>query len=440
MNFFLLIAIPLLGYSLRNYHKAFLWYFLFRIFLSNFVPFLAIAGLPQIRMSLVCDAWFIFLPILRYLIKANGKIVIPRLLPIFKPFAWMIFLILFSSIVSFLPFFNSINSAVLECISSYIFPLLFFAEIKQSEDLKFIIKGLMVVSIIAAIYGAFEAFMFRFMNPLVLYEQSLNPNNIDPLWVYETLARGSRGRVSSIFAHAIGCGCTMAIFTVFFLYIKGAHEKYIASNKLYYAAVFSSILLVGLCNCRSPYPLLLISLLALWNFRPFLRLATSGIILLVVFHSELSSFIDVFLSIFDKNIEQQMGGGSNVEMRTEQFEALIRAWLSGNPIIGEGAYATRYWLERKIGLLGGESIWISLLLETGLLGCFFYLYIMKNLVTLGQGYGKRLIFFFVVGWIVMKTATSTPGLDDSLFFMIMFCIAKMDMKLFPEKCELKSFK
>ena len=123
-----------------------------------------------------------------------------------------------------------------------------------------------------------------------------------------------------------------------------------------------------------------------------------------------------------------MGGGSNIEMRTGQFEALFKAWLSGNPIIGEGAYATRYWLDKKIGLLGGESVWISLLLDTGLLGCALYLYIMKSLVSLGGGgYGKRLIFFFVVGWIVMKTVSSTPGLDVSLFFMMMFCIAKMDI-------------
>lgn len=426
MNFFFMISIPLLGYSLYNYHRAFLWYFLFRIFLSNFTPFLAIAGLPQIRLSLVCDFWFLSLIVLNYVVK-KGMFELPEIPHVFRSFAWMCFLIILSSLFSFLPFSNSLNSAILECICSYVFPLLFFAEIKQRDDLKFIITGLMIICIIAAIYGILEAFVFKFTNPLILYEQSLNPNIKETLWTYETLSRGGRGRVSSIFAHPIGCGCTMSIFTVFFLYIKGAHENYIVSNKLYYVAVFSAILLVGLCNCRSPFPLLLIPLLALWNFKPLLKLAAIGVIFLVVFSTELSSFINVFLSIFDKKLESSMGGGSNIEMRTGQFEALFKAWLSGNPIIGEGAYATRYWLDKKIGLLGGESIWIRLLLETGLLGCFFYLYIMKNLVTLGQGYGKRLIFFFVVGWIVMKTATSTPGLEVSLFFMIIFCIAKMDI-------------
>ena len=428
MNFFLLIAIPLLGYSLYNYHRAFLWYFLFRIFLSNFVPFVAIAGLPQIRMSLVCDSWFLMLIVLNYVVK-NGLFEIPVVPPVFRSFAWMCFLIILSSLFSFIPLFNSMNSAVLACISSFIFPLLFFAEIRQSEDLKFIIAGMMVICIIAAIYGILEAFVFKYTNPLILYEQSLNPNIKDVTWVYNALDRGGRGRVSSIFAHSIGCGCTMSIFTVFFLYIKGAHENYIVSNKLYYVAVFSAILLVGLCNCRSPFPLLLIPLLALWNFKPLLKLAAIGVIFLVVFSTELSSFINVFLSIFDKKLESSMGGGSNIEMRTGQFEALFKAWLSGNPLIGEGAYATRYWLEKNIGLLGGESVWIALLLNTGLLGCFLYLIIMKNLVALGHSYGKKLIFFFVIGWLVVSSASSTPGLDVSLFFMMMFCIAKLDENL-----------
>ncbi|MDY6263406.1 MAG: hypothetical protein SPM09_03260 [Fibrobacter sp.] len=426
MNIFLFIAIPLLAYSLRNFHRAFLWYFLFRIFLNQFVPFLAIAGLPQIRMSLVCDSWFLMLVALNYVVK-NGMLKKTKMPSVFKPFVWMCFLIIISSTISFLPFFNSMNCAILECISSYMFPLLFFAKIRQNDDLKFIVTGIMIVCIIAAIYGILEAFVFKFTNPLILYEQMLNPNIKEELWTYDLFNRSGRGRVTSIFAHAIGCGCTMSIFTVFFLYIKSVHKNYIVSKKLYYIALISAILLVGLCNCRSPYPLLLIPLLALWNFKPFLKLATMGLILLVVFYTELSSYVDVFFSIFDKKLESSMGGGSNIEMRIGQFEALFKAWLSGNPVIGEGAFATRYWLDKKIGLLGGESVWICLLLNTGLIGCFLYIYIMKNLVLLGSGYGKRQILFFVAGWIIMNSASSTPGLDVSLFFMMMFCIAKMDV-------------
>ena len=216
MNFFFFFSIPILGYSLYNYHRAFLRYFLFRIFLSNFVPFVAIAGLPQIRMSLVCDSWFLMLIVLNYMVK-NGLFEIPVVPPVFRSFAWMCFLIILSSLFSFIPLFNSMNSAVLACISSFIFPLLFFAEIRQSEDLKFIIAGMMVICIIAAIYGILEAFVFKYTNPLILYEQSLNPNIKDVTWVYNALDRGGRGRGSSFFAHSIGCGCTMSIFTVFFM-------------------------------------------------------------------------------------------------------------------------------------------------------------------------------------------------------------------------------
>ena len=52
---------------------------------------------------------------------------------------------------------------------------------------------------------------------------------------------------------------------------------------------------------------------------------------------------------------------------------------------------------------------------------------MKNLISFSRVHGKRMLFFFVVGWVVMNSATSTPGLDVSLFFMIAFCIAKLDM-------------
>ena len=426
MNFFLFFAVPLLGYSLHNFHRAFLWYFLFRIVINEFVPFFIIDGFPIIRMGFFCDFWFILLTVLKY-IKKNGSFKMPRIKPEIRPFIWMVLLIMLSSAMSFLPFFNSMSCAALECITSYLFPLLFVTQVKRTKDLQFVITGLMIVCVIAAIYGIIEAFVFRYTNPLVVYEQFLNPNIKEATWVYDAFDRGGRGRVSSFFSHAIGCGCTMSIFTVFFFYIKVAHEKYIVSNKLFYVAIFSAVLLMGLSNSRSPYPMLLISFLAFWKSKLFLKLVAAGMILFVIFHTELSSFIDLFLSIFDKKIESSMGGGSNIEMRMKQFEALFRAWNSGNPIIGEGAYATRYWLGRKIGLLGGESIWISLLLNTGLLGCFLYLYIMKNLILFSRVHGKRMLFFFVVGWVVMNSATSTPGLDVSLFFMIAFCIAKLDM-------------
>lgn len=390
------------------------------------MPLFAIAGLPQIRLSLFCDAWFIILPILHHM-SEKGWNSVPRLRPVFKPFLWMSLLIFLSSVVSFLPLFNSVNSAIVESVSSYIFPLLFFAQIRESKDLKFVITALMIVSVIAAIYGVLEGFVFGFKNPLVLYEQSLNPNITENMWSYETLARGGRGRVSSIFAHAIGCGCTMSIFAVFFLYVKSAFKCYIISNKLYYAAIISAVLLIGLCNSRSPFPLFFIPLLALVKSKSFLKIAGMGVLFLIVFQSELSSFIDVFLSIFDKKLESQMGGGSNVEMRTGQYEALFKVWLSGNPIIGQGAYATRFWIDKRIGLLGAESMWIPLLLNTGVLGCAFILLIMRNLVKLGTGYGKKMIFFFVLGWLVMRTSSSSPGLDISLFFMMMFCVAKLDM-------------
>ena len=111
MNFFLFFAVPLLGYSLHNFHRAFLWYFLFRIVINEFVPFFIIDGFPIIRMGFFCDFWFILLTVLKY-IKKNGSFKMPRIKPEIRPFIWMVLLIMLSSAMSFLPFFNSMSCAL----------------------------------------------------------------------------------------------------------------------------------------------------------------------------------------------------------------------------------------------------------------------------------------------------------------------------------------
>jgi hypothetical protein len=85
----------------------------------------------------------------------------------------------------------------------------------------------------------------------------------------------------------------------------------------------------------------------------------------------------------------------------------------------------------RSGIHGGESIWIWLLIERGILGCVSHIILIISIARIGKGEMKYFIWGSTLAWIILTTATSTPGVEISFFLTIILILNRIQ-KL-PEK-------
>jgi len=139
----------------------------------------------------------------------------------------------------------------------------------------------------------------------------------------------------------------------------------------------------------------------------------------------LGNYLNTFISIFDRSVEQKMGGGSNVSMRQSQFDAMFKVFFEQGMFFGDGLYSTRWWVSKNIGLLGAESVWIGLLLNQGIFGAVVYVMMMCSTATHFRAPIRKIGVVSVVAWVVCKSVTSTPGCDISMWFMVVILFYKI---------------
>lgn len=443
MNIFVLLCIPLLGYAFKNFHRAFLIYIIFRIFLTPFIPVFVLPGLPFFRLETFCNTFFISYAFFNYIQKT-------RSVPLFfdKNFPWrhsftlFICSIIISSIFSSIsPLLQVFPAAYLETTDVFLIVYLFWKEVKTEKDIMFLINGFFIAFLVIIAYGIFERFN-SFENPLILYEQMLNPANASNekmLWSYSEDGRAGLGRVTSVFAHAIGCGGFIAIVFIFYLYTMFKHPSLWPIPKAIQIIFLLGLLIVLLfTNSRGPLLFLLIALLPFFHVKYIFKFLIIAFIGVIFFGGLINDYLDTFLSIFNSNAAEKVGG-SNIDMRINQFEVMFDIW-SNNPLLGNGAKATNYWLEKDLGLLGGESVWIGLFLNQGLLGVIAYVYLLFSIIKNSRGDSKWVSRFLVIAWLCFNTATSTPGITISFLMIIILIINKINDFSLPNKVYLTNGK
>jgi len=429
MNIFLPIYLLLLVYALVNYHQAILIYGFAKIFLNQqFVPFYAASNQPMIPLELVVTFCLAFMLIFYGIYKNrlfNSKQ--EKEFPLKTVFMFCIISIVLPSLNSSVDgLFSSATATFKEVIFTYIFVYLFWRELKTENDIKFFVSGLSFVFAVAIFYGLFEL-ANNFQNPLIDYEISLNPNAEEGEWGYSEDDRGGRGRVRSIFAHAIGCGGYMALVFCFFLYLNENRPKIWNIHLGLKIVLFIGMFFIMLAaNSRGPLVYFGIVILFLLKLRTTIRLFAFVPIILLLFYDFFAPYFTMAASLFSSSAQRELGGGSNINMRIGQFMATFLIWQN-HILLGDGARATYYWLEQRVGLLGAESIWIWLLINRGIVGVVTHLFLCYRLAKLGVGKAQRYVIGSVVGWLAFTTATSTPGLDMSFLMMLLLVVYRIEI-------------
>ena len=119
-------------------------------------------------------------------------------------------------------------------------------------------------------------------------------------------------------------------------------------------------------------------------------------------------FIDYFQEIFSSISDSEKVGGSNADMRENQFDICFYYFFK-SPLYGNGiSYTWEFALAFDETLYGAESLWIPILIDQGLLGCLaiITMYMVTAIYLIRTG-NKRFIYV-LLGFLIYNTLSSIP--------------------------------
>lgn len=117
--------------------------------------------------------------------------------------------------------------------------------------------------------------------------------------------------------------------------------------------------------------------------------------------------------------------GSNTTGRLEQFAYSIYL-VQNNWLLGYGNVNIMDMKSFDYSILyGAESIWMVTILQKGIIGILAYAYFYVDIFKHLPKNNKTIFIFFVLGWLLIDSATSLMGINMFLPIMIMTLLYKM---------------
>lgn len=298
------------------------------------------------------------------------------------------------------------------------FSWVYFYCLQNKKDIRFAIFSYAVFAIIMCGNGLLQPMMN--INPLDDYLQSISDQN-NSMFLDNGWLRQGRVRYRSFIPHAISYGVASCI--IFYLLLW---HYFVDKRK----SIFRIIVLVSLgfsfsgiiiCGSRTPILGLLPLAYILLNKKYVSSTVRWRFVLLVVavMFVEMDYVLYSVESLINPKLAED-AGGSSTDMRLSQF-AIAIGWMMENPFFGKGMSFDAYMANSDI--LGGESVWLPLIMNNGLVGLVSYIIVCWGTYKVfAKSPGKIFLLIFSIGWIVMRTATSLIGVTDAQFFTCMFVI------------------
>ena len=284
---------------------------------------------------------------------------------------------------------------------------------------------------ITTIYG-FAEFLIK-SNPLQQYELTIIGNTERSINnMYDTEYRGYR--VSSVFSHSIGAGVTWALYVLTIISLKVKHNvKKIPWQNFSILTAVLCIICIFLTKMRSPLLFLGIGLLGIIDLRKksFYKFLGILVIVLVIISPWISKLnLTVLYSLFNSSAAAQVSG-SSMQQRSGQFQSAFTLLFQYSPIFGLGSKFQDAMANSSLiqSLLGLESIWLNDIVKYGILGVLadvIWLYYL--IIKIPKYYQSSDAFWLSIAYAITITATSVPGFQIYLLYLVLFACLKSTSK------------
>lgn len=404
--FCLIIFFCFIVFIIKDYHKAVLCFAPISVLFQDYMCVRYVA--PAISLSFLLE--FIFLSIA----MVKRRLSMCRF-PFKKAYCLLFFVLIVGIFVSEMDFLKT-GPFVFDLILSYYIVVIFYNELKSFEDVKYSIRCFIVLILFFCAYSTIEYFVQY--NPVLDYLGETIPEE----WggrLYETTERYSSIRCQSFMTITIGWGglCCMALSLM--LYCRSAFVHILIPISFWFV-----ILILIFCTyttgTRSAFLYLMI---VLFGSCIMLRGTSKRMMITLLVIGGLYTLYnmgDIISSIISSDSSSE--SGSNSSMRQLQLIAAINV-ISNSPIWGFGVKGVSIAGGLDGDIHGAESVWFQQLISYGLMGVISQIYIYYSIIKLLCKESKKFIFV-ALGWIAFASLTTSPGLGEYYFLIIIILIYK----------------
>lgn len=395
----------------RNYHNAILTFAPLYVAVQDYLCIKYSA--PAVSLSFALE--FIFIAF------AYGKNSFKwSQFPLKKQFLCLFVVVLFSISYSRFPI-SSTLPWVIDLLSSYLIVVLYYNQIKSKDDVLFSLKVFFALIWVFVIYGVFEYIIQS--NPVMEYVESFIPEEWGgTLYITEDI-RYSSVRCQSLMTICISWGGLCCLATGVLFYVR---DSLFPNRKLFFWLLLGLLILcVYSSGTRSSYVYLVIVLIGSFTGTRGAKNKVFFIFVgcLAVYYLS-SSIYDIYLSMTSAGSDIS---GSNSDMRMMQWYATL-ATISESPVIGLGCKGVIVGQKLNSEILGAESVWFQILLSYGFIGMFMQAYLyygcIRAIFVNSENSKKIQSILFVLGWIAFSSISSSPGLTEPYFLMILMLVIR----------------
>lgn len=291
---------------------------------------------------------------------------------------------------------------------------------KPKATLRIFIHTTILFSLVLATYCIYEGISRQ--NP---YIDFMNSNGYYPDVLFRDEIRNGIKRVQGFYSiYTTVSGLSLNFICIALLALEKRlyyRNILIITVVLLFAMIFFTGMrsgVVSLCIC-----LLMFMSRKYFKFKTFLLFA----LIIVAF---VSLFGDFFQSFYESIIHTDKVQGSSEEGRALQWEAALIAFQNSS-IYGNGIGYTFdeliFWYPQ---LAGADAVWMSLMIDRGILGILSYILIMITCFKFCYRNNKRL-FFYTAGVLCSQTIASVT--DFPLYYVFIYIIIMNDMLNLKEK-------
>lgn len=404
---------------LWNYHKAVLCFAPIYVIFQDYLCLRYSS--PAVSLSFALEFLFILFAFLNHKIKWEG-------FPLKIPFFLLFFIFILGIFVGGSEFIKT-APYVIDLISSYFIVLLFYNELISKKDLRIAIKSFLLTGLILLVYGLFEFIIQG--NPLIDYFYAAIPDSWNgTLYVNSGDERFGSIRCQSIMSICISWGALCCIIMSVLLYTKLILKEKI-SNITFGILIILILICIYSSGSRSAY--IYVATLFAGAFISFQGNNKVVFVLIVIIGCIFAK--EFLFNIFDSFSSTDTGGSSSGQ-RQMQLLVAMRV-ISESPLFGLGPKGVLLGQEMDGEVLGAESIWLQDLLSYGFVGIFVQIYLYYTCVKVlrqrtPQQY-RPLAVCTVLGWVAFSSVSSSPGLSEPYFLMILVLLIKIsDIRLSNE--------
>lgn len=406
---YIIVLLVLCG-LLVNYHKTVLIYGAVSIFVQ---PYMCLVYSP----ALTCDFAASMMIIGMYFLKGkNRKQAKPFILR--REFISIALLYIASGFVSSNGFIANFPNILVSIIQLFAI-VVFFKELNTEIDIDITIKWLLLSFSIWAVYGVIE-FAIQ-SNPFYdFYADSIAPELLKGKLFPSDIRMGG-WRTQTVMSICISWGGACAIMLGFMFLMR----EYLQKTKPMSFWFIAGLVFFGVVSSVSKSAILAVVAMLLpyifikgeTKFKIVLTIA--AIAFVILFKDSIIALVNSAIGIENSNVD--FGSSSNAAMRVDQLNAVLNV-VQEHPLLGLGAKGYDIAFSSNSEILGAESIWLQTLINYGFVGVVIWimLYIKLAKISIKSYNNKICALMFVVGWVLFRTASSSPGLEevDFIYFII----------------------